>query len=161
MMETNILKLVATALACVAVLSVGVIYGTDTFFALIGRKALAHSSEAAIADVIGHVHEVADARMPIFGVLGLLASLAFLVIVGLGTLESHLGLIALIAQVLFLVLYTRYSKPINVRLRQAARSKLVPADTRQLQERWDRVVVIRASLLFIAMACLFLAAVIL
>ncbi len=105
--------------------------------------------------------EVADARMPIFGVLGLLASLAFLVIVGLGTLESHLGLIALIAQVLFLVLYTMYSKPINVRLRQAARSKLVPADIRQLQERWDRVVVIRASLLFIAMACLFLAAVIL
>jgi hypothetical protein len=161
MMETNILKLVADGLACVAVLSVGVIYGTDTFFALIGRKALAHSSEAAIADVIGHVHEVADARMPIFGVLGLLASLAFLVLVGLGTLESHLGLIALIAQVLFLVLYTMYSKPINVRLRQAARSQQVPADTRQMQERWDRVVVIRASLLFIAMACLFLAAVIL
>jgi hypothetical protein len=75
-------------LACVAVLSVGVIYGTDIFFALIGRKALAHSSEAAIADVIGHVHEVADARMPIFGVLGLLASLAFLVLVGLGTRKS-------------------------------------------------------------------------
>jgi hypothetical protein len=99
--------------------------------------------------------------IPIFGVLGLLASLAFLVIVGLETLESHLGLIAFIAQVLFLVLYTMYSKPINVRMRQAARSKLVPADTRQMQERWDRVVVIRASLLFIAMACLFLAAVIL
>jgi hypothetical protein len=76
-------------------------------------------------------------------------------------LESHLGLIALIAQVLFLVLYTMYSKPINVRLKQAARSQQVPADTRQMQERWDRVVVIRASLLFIAMACLFLAAVIL
>jgi hypothetical protein len=57
-METNILKLVADGLACVAVLSIGVVYGTDAFFALIGRKALAHSSEAAIADVIGHVHEV-------------------------------------------------------------------------------------------------------
>lgn len=160
-METNILTLVADGLAGVAVLSVGVIYGTDTFFALIGRKALADSSEAAIADVIGHVHEVADARMPIFGVLGLLTSLAFLVLVGLGTLASHLGLIALIAQVLFLVLYTRYSKPINVQLRQAARSQLVPADTRQMQERWDRVVVIRACLLFITMVCLFLAVVVL
>lgn len=160
-METEILKLVADGLALVAVLSVGVIYGTDTFFALIGRKALAHSSEAAIADVIGHVHEVADARMPIFGVLGLLASLAFLVVAGLGTVVSALGLVALVAQVLFLVLYNVYSKPINIRLRQAAHSKEVPADTRQMQERWDRVVVIRASLLFIAMGCLLLAAVIL
>jgi hypothetical protein len=57
-METNILKLVVDGLACVAVLSICVVYGTDAFFALIGRKALAHSSEAAIADVIGHVHEV-------------------------------------------------------------------------------------------------------
>jgi hypothetical protein len=160
-METNILKLVADGLACVAVLSIGVVYGTDAFFALIGRKALAHSSEAAIADVIGHVHEVADARLPFFGVLSLLASLAFLVTVGLGTIEGRLGLIALVAQVLFLVLYTVYSKPINVRLRQAARSHQVPADTRQMQERWDRVVVIRACLLFIAMACLVLAAIIL
>ena len=160
-METTIFKLVADGLACVAILSGGIIYGTDTFFALIGRKALAHSSEAAIADVIGHVHEVADALMPIFGVLSLLTSLAFLVIVGPGTLASNFDLIALVAQILFLVLYMRYSKPINVRLRQAARSKLVPADTRQMQERWDRVVVIRACLLFIAMACLSLAAVIL
>jgi hypothetical protein len=156
-METSILKLVADSFACVAVLSVGVVYGTDAFFALIGRKALAHSSEAAIADVIGHVHEVADARMPIFGVLSLLASLAFLVIVGPATLEGRLGLIALVAQIIFLVLYTIYSRPINVRLRQAARSQQVPADTRQMQERWDRVVVMRASLLFIAMACLVLA----
>ncbi|HEY4388708.1 MAG TPA: DUF1772 domain-containing protein [Ktedonobacteraceae bacterium] len=160
-METNTFKFVTDGLACIAVLSVGVVYGTDAFFALIGRKALAHSSEAAIADVIGHVHEVADARMPIFGVLGMLANLAFLVIAGLGTLKGRLSLIALLAQIIFLVLYTLYSKPINVRLRQAARSERVPADTRQMQERWDRVVVIRACLLLIAMACLFLAAVIL
>ena len=160
-METEILTFLTASLACIAVLSVGVTYGTDTFFALIGRKALAQSSERAIADVLGHLHEVADARMPIFGVLGLLASLAFLVIAGLGTVESSLGLIALAAQVLFLVLYTVYSKPINVRLRQAARSQQVPADTRQMQERWDRVVVIRAGLLFIAMGCLLLAVVML
>lgn len=160
-METGILKLVADGLACVAVLSLGVVYGTDAFFALIGRKALAQSSEASIVDVIGHVHEVADARMPIFGVLGLLASLAFLLVAGLGTVVSALGLVALVAQVLFLVLYNVYSKPINVRLRQAAHSQEVPADTRQMQERWDRVVVIRASLLFIAMGCLLLATVIL
>ncbi len=160
-METGILTLVAKGLACLAILSVGITYGTDIFFALIGHKALAQSSERAIADVIGHVHEVADARMPIFGATGLLASLAFLVIVGLGTATSTLGLIALAVQVLFLVLYTRYSKPINVRLRQAAHTHQVPADTRQMQERWDRVVVIRASLLLIAMGCLLLAVVIL
>ncbi|HZR43021.1 MAG TPA: DUF1772 domain-containing protein [Ktedonobacteraceae bacterium] len=159
-METSIVTLIAKGLVCLAILSVGVVYGTDTFFALIGRKALAHSSESAIADVIGHLHEVADARMPIFGAIGLLTSLAFLVIAGLGTTASMLGLVALAVQVLFLVLYTRYSKPINVRLRQAADTHQVPADTRQMQERWDRVVVIRASLLLIVMGCLLLAGVI-
>lgn len=158
-METAILPLVAKSLVCLALLSVGVVYGTDIFFALIGRKALAQSSESAIVDVMGHLHEVADARMPIFGAVGLLTTLAFVVIAGLGRVTSTLGLVSLAVQVLFLVLYSRYSKPINERLRQAAGTKLVPADTRQMQEQWDRVVVIRASLLFIAMACLLLAGV--
>jgi hypothetical protein len=65
------------ALPVVAVLGTGVVYGVDVFFAVIGRRALAGSSDATIAEVMGRLHQVADARMPIFGVIGLLATIAF------------------------------------------------------------------------------------
>jgi hypothetical protein len=140
-----------------AILSVGVTYGTDVFFALVGRKALAGSSEGAVADVMGHIHEVADARMPFVGALGIVATVVFLVLAGLGTMASTLGIVAFVVQLIFLVLYNVYSKPINVQLRQAVRAGKVLVETRQLQERWDRVVVWRAFLLLIAMVCLLIA----
>lgn len=140
-----------------ALLSLGVVYGTDVFFAFVGRRALAMSSDAGITDVMGHIHEVGDARMPIFGVLSMVATLVFLVLAGLGTVASWLGIVALLAQIAFLVLYNVFSKPINIQLRQAARSGQVPTETRRLQQNWDHVVVARASLLFTALVCLIIA----
>jgi hypothetical protein len=145
----------------IAILFVSITFGTDAFFAFVGRKSLAMSGEGAVADVMGHIHEVADARMPVVGAVGMVATLAFLLLAGLGTVASTLGIGALLAQLLFLVLYSVYSKPINLKLRRAARSGQMLADTRQLQARWDRVVVVRALLLLTAMICLLIAAVIL
>lgn len=153
--------LLSDLVVCIAILCVGITFGTDAFFAFVGRKSLALSNEGAVADVMGHIHEVADARMPIVGALGIVATLALLLLAGLGTLASTLGIGALLAQLLFLVLYNVYSKPINLKLRQAARSGQVPADTRQLQARWDSVVIVRAVLLLIAMVCLLIAALVL
>ncbi len=155
------LTLLSSLAVCIAILSVSITFGTDAFFAFVGRRSLALSGEGAVVDVMGHIHEVADARMPIVGALGIVATLVFLLLAGMGTLASMLGIGALLVQLLFLVLYTVYSKPINLKLRQAARSGLVPEDARQLQTRWDRVVVIRAILLLIAMLCLVIAAIIL
>lgn len=76
------------ALPVLAVLCTGVVYGVDVFFAVIGRRALAESSDAAIADVMGHLHQVADARMPIFGVIGLVATIAFAAVSPIGTPTS-------------------------------------------------------------------------
>ena len=151
-------SLVSNGVVCLAILCVGVIYGTDAFFALVGQRALVLSSEGGVTDVMGHIHEVADARMPIVGALGILATVAFLVLTGLGTIASTLGIVALVAQLLFLVLYNVYSKPINVQLKQAAHSGQVLVNVRQLQARWDRVVVARTILLLIAMICLLIAA---
>lgn len=153
--------LLSSLTVCIAILCVGITFGTDTFFAFVGRKSLALSGEGAVVDVMGHIHEVADARMPVVGALGMVATLAFLLLAGLGTRASTLGIGALLVQLLFLVLYNVYSKPINLKLRRAARSGQVPEDTRQLQARWDRVVVIRAILLLVAMLCLVIAALIL
>lgn len=152
------LAVVTDLVVCVAILCVGVTYGTDAFFAVVGRRSLALSSEGAVTDVMGHIHEVADARMPLFGALGMIATLIFLVLAGLGSMSSTLGIIAFVCQLLFLVLYAVYSKPINRQLRQAASSGQGLMNTRMLQDRWDRVVVGRALLLLLAMVCLLIAA---
>jgi len=152
------LTLVSNVVVCLAILCIGVTYGTDAFFAFVVRRALALNSEGSVTDVIGHIHEVADARMPLVGALGILTTVAFLVLAGLGTIASTLAIVALVAQLLFLVLYNVYSKPINVQLKQAARSGQVLVDVRQLQARWNRVVVARTILLLIAMVCLLIAA---
>ncbi|MEM9008777.1 MAG: hypothetical protein AAGE59_35360, partial [Cyanobacteria bacterium P01_F01_bin.86] len=82
-------------LPVLAVLCTGVVYGVDVFFAVIGRRALAESTDAAIVDVIGRIHQFADARMPFLGVTGLLATIAFAVTSPTGTLVSWLALIAI------------------------------------------------------------------
>ncbi len=153
-MSSQFFMIVVGVILALALLSIGVVYGTDMFFAIIGRRALAMSSDAGIADVMGHIHEVGDVRMPVFGVLGILSTLAFLLLIGLGTIASWLGILALLAQVVFLILYNVFSKPINVQLRRAAQSKQVPPETRTLQQHWDQVVVLRAMLLFIAVGSL-------
>lgn len=75
-----------------AVLCTGVVYGVDVFFAVIGQRALAESDDAAIADVMGRLHQVSDTRMPIFGVTGLLAMIALAAISPIGTPVSWLTL---------------------------------------------------------------------
>ena len=159
-MNSQLFMIAISFVLGLALLSTGVVYGTDMFFAVIGRLALAMSSEASIADVMGHIHEIGDARMPVFGMLSILSTLVFLLLVGLGTAASWLGIVALPAQITFLVLYNVFSKPINIQLRQAAQSGQVPMETRKLQQNWDQVVVIRATLLFITVGCLISAALI-
>ncbi|MDX3076658.1 hypothetical protein ACIP98_31805 [Streptomyces sp. NPDC088354] len=56
------------------------------------------------------------------------------------------GGIALAALLLWLASYLRVNVPIDKRLRAAAASRTVPADTRQLQQRRDSVIWSRALL---------------
>jgi hypothetical protein len=146
------------ALLVLAVLSTGVVYGVDVFFAIIARRALAESSDAAIADVMGRLHQVADARMPIFGVIGLLAMIAFAAVSPFGTTSSWLTLIAISSVLVQLSLYLIVAKPINTKMTEASQRKQVLSDIRELQNRWDSVIVARAVAMALTVGCLITAA---
>ena len=148
----------ADALLGVAVLATGVVYGTDAFFALVGRAALAHTRDDALVDVMGHLHGVADRRMPAVGATALASTLAYALAAGVGTASGRLALGALGALGAHLALYRRVSAPINARLTAAADGGTVPAEARAWQRGWDAVIVPRAALQATALAALAAAA---
>jgi hypothetical protein len=147
--------MIASLLLGLAVVAVSVVYGTDMFFAVVGRRALAGVSDAAVVEAMGRFHEVADRRMPIFGITGLLATLA-------GALASTgrarlWALGALLAQLVWLVLYVRVAAPVNAQLTRAARANERRTDGRALQDRWESVIVPRATLMAAALVALLVA----
>lgn len=144
------------ALLGVAVLAAGVVYGTDAFFALVGRAALARSGDAALVEVVGSLHAVADRRMPVVGATALGSTLAYALAAGSGSASGRLALVALAAH---LALYLAVAKPINARLTAAAAALAahggeVPAEARAWQRQWDRVIAPRAALLAVAVGAL-------
>jgi Domain of unknown function (DUF1772) len=138
----------------VALLSAGVIYGTDMFFAAIGRSALGRSSDTAMTEVMGRLHEIGDARMPIFGAIALTATLALIFTSGVGSLSSFLAIGAIIGLGTQLATYLGVAQPINKAQSAAARQGVTPSNARELQRRWDSVIVLRAVGMLIAMICL-------
>ena len=118
------------------------------FFAVIARPALANVSEASLTEVMGRLHEVADRRMPVFGVLGMVCTLVLIAVV-----PSLYAIMAFGAQLIHLGLYFRVSKPVNAALTAAANRGESLSDARQLQRRWDSVIFPRALVLGIALLC--------
>lgn len=151
--------MLADALLVLAILSAGVVYGADVFFAVVGRPALAASDEGAIANLMAHLHNVADARMPIFGALGMLTTAAFAVVSGVGTPSSWLALMALAGLLVQLGLYLRVAKPVNQVMKVAVQQGKIPDNVRALQNRWDSVIVGRALAMTWAIGCLLIAGV--
>ena len=147
--------MIPLALLALAALGVGVVYGTDMFFAVVGRRALARVSDRAMIETMGRFHEVADRRMPLFGVIGLVGTAA-------GALASPgsirlWALEALAAQLAWLAIYVPVAAPINARLTRAARAAESPPDGRALQGRWDSVIALRAALMTVALVALLIA----
>jgi hypothetical protein len=140
-------------LLIVATLTIGVVYGTDMFHAIVVKKAAALSSDHAVADLIGHTHLIADKRMPLIGVTGIVSSLLLTVLNHNASLGIYSG-IALVALISHLTIYLKVAKPINAQMSAAAVAKKTPAAIRSLQERWDSVIYYRAILLTIAMLAL-------
>ncbi|MEA5449990.1 hypothetical protein VB780_15525 [Leptolyngbya sp. CCNP1308] len=146
--------MLADVLLMLAVLSAGVVYGVDVFFAVVGRPALAASDEQAIANVMAHLHRVADARMPIFGALAVLSTAAVAATSPLGSLSSGLAIAALAGLLVQLGLYLRVAKPVNEAMKAATQQGTPLDNPRALQNRWDSVIVGRAIAMTWAMACL-------
>jgi hypothetical protein len=132
----------------VGILSTAVVFGTDMFFLTVGRPALRLASPAAGTEVMGFFHVYGDARMPIWGVLAILSNL----LLGLLTGEHQgLYLLSVSVLILFVVLYNRFSKPINRLQTEAAKTGGSLDNARELQASWDRSVMIRTPLLVVSL----------
>jgi hypothetical protein len=147
---------VAKLFAVVAVLGTAVVYGTDVFCAMVQRPALARIDDRALLAVMGNIHRYGDARMPVPGVIGMVAaaiSAAFAAASGLWMQAAAAGG-ALGVLLVWLVVYLRVSKPINRQLIAGADHPELPTDARALQRNWDSVIIIRATLQGLAVAAL-------
>lgn len=142
------MNILSQILAAVALLASAVIYGTDVFCAIVQRPALAQVSDGTLTSVMGRVHEYGDRRMPLPGVVGVIAAALAAITAGIAghAVAAAAATVAVAAQVVWLVIYLRISAPINRALTAAARAGEVPADARSLQRRWDSVITSRAIL---------------
>jgi Domain of unknown function (DUF1772) len=150
------LELVIRATALIAVLGTAVVYGTDVFCAVVLRPALAAVDDRALVTVAGSVHRYGDRRMPVPGVLGLLATAASGVLAAVGAhwIQATAAGAALVLLVIWLVLYARVSAPINRQLTAAADADQPLPNGRALQVKWDRIIGARAVLQGLAVAAL-------
>ena len=142
--------------AVIAVLSTGVIYGTDVFCALVQRPALARVDDATLTAVMGNAHRFGDQRLPAPGILGIVGAAAASVLAALDgrPIASATAGAALALLVIWLLLYLRVSAPINRALTAAADNHETPANARAMQRGWDRIIVPRAILQGLATAAL-------
>jgi hypothetical protein len=150
------LDLLMRATVLIAVLATAVVFGTDVFCAIVMRPALALVDDRGLVAVMGRVHRYGDRRMPVPGVLGIVATAATAV---LATVAAHWSqaIAAGAALVLLLVwigLYTRVSAPVNRQLTAAADAGRLLPEGRALQAKWDRIIGARATLQGLAVAAL-------
>jgi Domain of unknown function (DUF1772) len=147
---------VAKLFAVIAVLGAAVVYGTDVFCAMVQRPALARIDDRALLAVMGNIHRYGDRRMPVPGVIGMVAaaiSAAFAAASGRWMQAAAAG-VALGVLLVWLVVYLRVSKPLNRQLIAGADHPELPTDARALQRNWDNVILIRATLQGLAVAAL-------
>ena len=146
----------ASVAALIGVLGTAVVYGTDVFCAMVLRPALALIDDRALVAVTGNVHLYGDRRMPLPGVVGIIAAAASAVlaaVAGHWTAAIAAGT-ALAILLVWLAMYLRVSAPINRQLTAAAQARSVPANARVLQANWDRVINARAVLQGLAVCAL-------
>lgn len=109
-----------------------------------------------MTSVMGRVHQYGDRRLPVPGVLSVIAAVLAVVTAGIAgrTAAAAVAGAAVAALVVWLVIYLRISAPINHALTAAAASGHIPPDARSLQRRWDGVITVRALLQAAAVAAL-------
>ncbi|WP_319447215.1 MULTISPECIES: DUF1772 domain-containing protein [unclassified Mycobacterium] len=150
------LDLITHAAVLTAVLGTAVVYGTDVFCAIVLRPALASIDDDALVAVTGSVHRYGDRRMPVPGVIGILGAVtsAALAAVAEHWVQAIAAGAALVLLLVWLVLYARVSAPINRQLTAAADAGHSLPNGRVLQEKWDRIIVARATLQGLAVVAL-------
>ena len=136
-------------LSLAGILSTAVVCGTDMFFLTVGRPALRLASSSAGTEVMGFLHMFGDARMPIWGVSAILSNLLLAVISR--NEQRWLYFASLLMLILFVISYSRLSKPINQIQTEAAKNRKSLDNSRELQASWDRSLIIRVPLLVVSL----------
>jgi hypothetical protein len=142
--------------ALIAVLGTAVVYGTDVFCAMVQRPALARADDRALLVVMGNIHRYGDRRMPVPGVLGMIAAAISAVLAAASGRWAQAGAagIALGLLLVWLVIYLRVSAPINRQFTGAVDQPGAVVDARALQGNWDAVITVRAALQGVAVTAL-------
>jgi len=145
--------------ALLSIMSTAIVYGTDVFCALVQRSALTRVDDATLTAMMGNLHRFADRRLPVPGILGIAAAATASVLAAVAGLEAEAitAGAAFLLLVVWVLLYTRISAPINRTLTAAADAHETPVDARALQRRWDSVIVPRAVLQGLAVLALAIA----
>lgn len=142
--------------AVVAILSLAIIFGTDMSVAVVQRPVWAELDDRTLVQVIGRGHYFGDRRFPVIGIGGTIAVAATVVLAFVGGTPpaGTLAAGALLFLLAWLLLFARIAKPINSVFTAAASAGVVPEDARALQSRWESIIVLRATLLGVAIALL-------
>jgi hypothetical protein len=150
------MTLLAQLAALLAIVSTGIVYGTDAFSALVLRSAVARVDDNTLTATMGNVHRFADRRMPAPGILGIIAAAAATALAAVAghPAGSATAGAAFLLLVVWVLLYLRISAPINRRLTAAAEAHETAANARTLQRAWDRIIVPRAVLQGLAVLAL-------
>jgi hypothetical protein len=130
------------------------------FHAIVVRKATALSKDSSIADLIGHTHLIADKRMPVFGITGVVCTALCIILNYKNDYTAYLSGAALLMLLAHLYLYMTIAKPINKEMSDAAANNIIPANIRALQNRWESAINYRAAFLTAAMLLLAIAAIV-
>ena len=137
------------AVSLVGILSTAVVLGTDMFFLTVGRAALRLASPSAGTEVMGFFHMLADVRMPIWGVSAILSNAVLGLLIG-GE-QRWFYLASFLMLILFVAIYSRWSKPTNRLQTEAAKTGQPLDNGRELQTAWDRVLLVRVPLLVLSL----------
>jgi len=142
--------------ALLSILGSAVVYGTDVFCAMVLRPALAGVDDRTLVAVTGNVHLYGDRRLPLPGVIGMLAAAASAVLFAVTGhwANAVAALVSLAVLLVWLVLYLRISAPINKQLTSAAHAGHVLSNARVLQHNWDHIITARATLQGVALAAM-------
>ena len=133
----------------IGILGTAVVCGTDIFFLTVGRPALRSAAESAATEVMGFIHLFGDRRMPVWGILAILSNLVLILFGRSGHRAFYL--LSLSMLMLFVVIYDRFSKPINRLQTEAAKTGARLDSARVLQASWDRSLTMRIPLLAVSM----------
>lgn len=142
----DIIVTITAITTIIAILGVAVIFGADVLAAVVLRPVYAGVDDRTLVQAVGRGHHFGDRRLPIAGILGVVFSAvtAVLAFVGQLWISAILASASLLLLAIWLILFARISKPINARLSSAALADDVPADARELQDRWESIINLRA-----------------